>query len=967
MYWENKLYVFTLALVAGILVTFGIFPAAPVPVLLAFFAAVLLAGLALGFVSFKKHGYIAKAPTLIVFYAVPFLLGVLLTHNALSDVKKGHILKELGDAKTVQAKISGYIYCEPEYFEDRVRVYLAPETVTPKGGEALKIKKGRILVNYSFEKGKFPSFLEYGNYIEFEALLQRPSGETNPGGFNYKKFLESTGVYYTAFLNDRSDVTLLSGTKRNAFVVFSLNLKRKFLSTIRKTVPYPESAFLGGITLGLRYGLEGIFLPGSDFQIKDDFKRSGVNHVLAVSGLHVTIITVFFLGFFSLVGVPKRWSNVITVIFLIIFAIITGGRPSTLRAVIMHGFILLVWAFSKKNLRASVAIGIAVAGLSILLVNPLLLREASFSLSFGAVLSLIILTPFIDDLFKKYLIGYAFWAGVLVVAAFTCLNIVMRESFYSPPVILSFFAAAGVFLFFVNKLEERTKLPFPSYRKIPGYLISFISSQFAIQFGMMLPLSAYYFGRYPIAGMYANYVAIPLVGVNVQVGMMAVIASLIPVAGVYIALLLNAANWILLKFFIQSAHFFSTAFPYPFVKKLGFKEILYYYIVLFIILNIPWIKARLLDVKYYTMLYQQKKDKRHKLVRAAPLSAVILFIAVTVFLLFPPRRQYDADITFFSLARGNCVFIRTLKNKNILINAGRHSLYKKREWDEADRVIMNSLMHYGISGIDKFILTDLSDENASAASTILKEYPVKSIYLPTNIEDIKGLSYDDFVNTAGSDYLMKNMGAYWVKSRYDSALVVNKIRNAKNIPLIVVKTGDYIHSESVTVGNSEKRLEIYALAPLMSGKSDYFNDNLVIKVDYTYLRGGLEIGKKQFLIFGDHDRGRTKELLKQKEYFGRTDVLAAPARFLWNDDFKKVVSHALPADFLFHVDHFKQDEETMEISAKYGFLSDKAGSNFFNISQGYVRYLIRDADMYRKTAADSGSIEDTLTDNTFEF
>ncbi|MCK4643713.1 ComEC/Rec2 family competence protein [bacterium] len=966
MYWENKLYLFTLFFVLGILISFGVFPLASPLIFFALSAAILLAAVAVGFYSYKRWGYIKKIPMLMAFYLLPFVLGLAFTHNALNIDRKGHILTVTGGEDLVSATVEGYVYREPEYFENRMRVYIKPLKISVNGARSKEVKKGKILLNYSFKKGKYPEFLSYGHYITFETDLKRPQKATNPGGFDYRKFLESTGVYYTAYFKDASRITPDELTKKNPFVAFSLGIKQKFLKTIRRTVKYPESAFLGGITLGLRYGMDGIFLPDARYQIKDEFKRAGVNHVLAVSGLHVTILMILFVGIFSLIGVPRRVYAVITILFLVIFAIITGGRPSTLRAVIMNSAVLMAWVLSGKGLRTSIEVGISVAALMILFVNPLLLREASFTLSFGAVLSLVLITPFLDDIFKKYLIGYTFWAACFVFASFTALIIIFKSYFFNSLFLWGFFAASGVFLYLSNKFEEKKQLAAPSYRKMPPWLISFISAQFAIQLGMMIPLSAYYFGRYPIAGMYANYIAIPLIGINVQLGMIAAILSLIPVVGIYMGLFINAANYLLLKLFIQSAHFFSTTFPYPYVKKFTFGGLIFYFIALLIIINLPYIKSKWLDYKYKLTVFKQKHDKRARIFKFLPAIIIAIVLLGSILLLIPTKRDNEVDITFFSLSKGNVVFIKTPSGRNVLINAGKHSLYNRREWDEADRVVMSILMSYGINRIDDLILTDYSQDNNSAVTTILREYPVGKVYLPTNVQKASASTYEDFLKSTDNEYLLERGQAYWVKSRYETCQKVSNTLLSSKIPYEVVKAGDYILKESKKVGSSEYVFEIYAIYPESSGKEDYFQDNMVLKADYILKKKGIEISRKQFLLAADLDRGEVDKLMSYKQYFDKVDVVLMPTRFLYNYKLKDMLNLALPMDMLFHIDYFNKGKELAQFQKDFSYLKDKAGTNFYDLSVGYVRYKIRDGKLLRFTSGNSsGDME--IADLQHEF
>ena len=164
--------------------------------------------------------------------------------------------------------------------------------------------------------------------------------------------------------------------KGNGLVEFSLYLRDEMVRVIKQTTPQPNSAFHGALTLGLRYGMQNtvsiasdtydsaIVAPlvnlgkDTDLLIADEFRASGINHVLAVSGLHVTIITIMFIGIFVMLKVSKKVYVPFIIFALVVFAIITGARPSTLRAVIMNSLFLLTWGYMSEGVRASALLGV---------------------------------------------------------------------------------------------------------------------------------------------------------------------------------------------------------------------------------------------------------------------------------------------------------------------------------------------------------------------------------------------------------------------------------------------------------------------------------------------------------------------------------------------------------------------------------------------------------------------------------
>ena len=357
------------------------------------------------------------------------------------------------------------------------------------------------------------------------------------------------------------------------------------------------------MTLGLRYGMqstpclfgashgispsegeEGEAAPvpagGCEEFIADEFREAGVNHVLAVSGLHVTIITAMFVGIFALLRLPRQVYAPLIILALVVFAIITGARPSVLRAVIMHGLFLLTWAYMQGSFRSSVLLGVAVAALLILLQNPLVLVDPSFTLSFGAILALGLLTAPAYDLLGR-LRGNVFLVVAFLSLLLTWIGIVNWPLAVSVQFVIPFGLAAVALVAGAAWLERRgvRLIGTFGFTDLPSGPAKFLAAQIAIQVGMMLPLSTFYFCRWPFAGAYANLIAIPLIGVVVQLAAMAGLLGLIPGIGLYIAVVLSAANLLFSTAFLWLAHISALIYPYPFSRRPSTRFLIAYFLL----------------------------------------------------------------------------------------------------------------------------------------------------------------------------------------------------------------------------------------------------------------------------------------------------------------------------------------------------------------------------------------------------
>lgn len=667
--------------------------------------------------------------------------------------------------------ILGRISADPLVYDFKTVLPVTPEYIQfPAGGPFFRVEGGDLQVTVRPEMSNYTTFARtdsLGYDVEFAGEMTVARGAANPGGFNARRFMQNYNIFGLMTLFPPRDgpppihvITPAGGEPRhgNGLVEFSLDLRDKITRVIKETVLYPHSAFVGGVTLGLRYGLQGtqcmfsdryqhaLHLPGKptavghtcEETIADEFKEAGVNHVLAVSGLHVTIINVMFVGIFSMLRIPRKAYVPLIMMALVIFAIITGARPSTLRAVIMNSLFMLTWAYLDQSLRSSVLLGVPVAAFLILIHNPLVVVDPSFTLSFGAILSLGLLTTPSLDLLQR-LKGNQFVLAAALAIGWTVLAVkhwalVVTPQFLLPaiPLVVVLFKVAGA-------LQQRgwgvpTRYNFTI---IPEGIGAFFAAQFAIQIGMMIPLSAYYFCRWPFAGAYANLIAIPLIGVNVQLGAIGGLLGLIPVVGPYLALLLGAANWVFCSIFLWLAHASAEWFPYPFVRRPGILFVAAYYLLCaWFIWNRPvWRGLKALCVRL------KLGDRRAPAV-AAVMGVVILFGLLGLDLRAPPPGKLR--ISVLSAGYGSAVLVESPGGRRILVDAGFVEHERGRR-NEAIRTVVPFLSNQGIRHVDAFILTSPRPERVAGASHALDHLWVDYVFTPPTLTNLSvGETYDQF-------------------------------------------------------------------------------------------------------------------------------------------------------------------------------------------------------------------------------
>ncbi|KKP80246.1 MAG: hypothetical protein A2271_02970 [Candidatus Moranbacteria bacterium RIFOXYA12_FULL_35_19] len=291
-----------------------------------------------------------------------FILGIFLVSGKL---EKNKDLNQDGN------NFSGVVMIakEPEIKEKMQKIILAP----------LENGKEKILLNTNiYEK------YEYGENLKVNCQLEIPKNFDEK--FDYRMYLAKDGIFYEC---KSPKIEKLNKNSGNEIYAILLKIKNKFNENINQLIPAPESGLLSGLLLG-----------GSDQlskSVKDNFSRTGMTHIVAVSGYNVTIIAEYLMLVGIFLGLWRRQAFYFAVTGIIIFVILTGLSSSAVRAGIMG--VLLIWAMKNGRL-ANSQNAILFSACVMLLINPLLLRfDIGFQLSFLATIGIIYLYPIFENYF----------------------------------------------------------------------------------------------------------------------------------------------------------------------------------------------------------------------------------------------------------------------------------------------------------------------------------------------------------------------------------------------------------------------------------------------------------------------------------------------------------------------------------------------------------------------------------------
>ncbi len=342
--------------------------------------------------------------------------------------------------------------------------------------------------------------LQYGDIITFTGKLAVPSGPLNPGEFDYAEYLKQNGINYTSFVRG-NNWNLIGYNPAYPIMAIAGKLRQQILNVLSENGLSDDNyAVAAAILLGYDEHMEN--------DLKQDYINAGAMHILCVSGLHVGIIYLvinFLLGFLR----NNRFNNILKAILLLLsvwaYATITGLSPSVQRASLM----ITVFIFGNLlNRNRDTYNTLAISALILLLIDPYLIFNVGFQLSYAAVIGIITFHQPIYKLlyFKNGVIDKIWSITVLSFAAqLATFPIATYYFHFFPP----WFWLTNLFTFPLSFLIIATGLAFVTTLWIP-FLPGLIGSLLS---GMIYLLN-YVVGlvkHFPFSGIEHIYTSLPMV------------------------------------------------------------------------------------------------------------------------------------------------------------------------------------------------------------------------------------------------------------------------------------------------------------------------------------------------------------------------------------------------------------------------------------------------------------------------
>jgi len=589
--------------------------------------------------------------------ALPFFaLGVLffIPYNH-PDLPSNHISRFADEAATDRGRgalalpgraIEGVIASSPEFSAGRTRIHVDAQRIFDADEWKETTGAIQLTVNGAAE-GLGP-----GDTVRFLSTLYRPWNFGNPGEFDYEGWLAYRGIFTKGFVKSAG---LISRTREAPWsAARSLHDARARIKKIIARSGAVNAPLMEALITGERGGISP--------SVREAFEATGTAHLLAISGLHVGIVAVFFYGLFlSLLKRSERLMlayNVKTIALLmslapaLAYAAVSGLATSTQRAAVMLAAFVLTLAIGRGRDFINT---LCLAALVILAVAPYSLYEASFQLSFAAVVGMVYLVP----LFR---------------------GLAARERELDP----------------VAKLRPHGHLYNYARRMIHN---RFVLPAFAMAAAGLAtgPIIAFHFHRASLVGLLANMAVVPLATIAIPILLLGAFVSPLWEGGA--SILMSAADPLLGAVVVVAGFFSKLPYSSFWVSTPTYLEIALFYAVILMAANL-------------------KKGRRY--IYAASFFAALL-AADAAYWRFFSARAGEMRVTFISVGQGDSTLVELPGGETMLIDGGGSYA---AGFDIGESVVAPLLWHKKIRRIDYMVLSHAQLDHMGGLGFIASNFSV---------------------------------------------------------------------------------------------------------------------------------------------------------------------------------------------------------------------------------------------------
>lgn len=540
--------------------------------------------------------------------------------------------------------VEGTVVVAPDERDTYTRLRLHAERLTLPTGDQIPVR-GDALVYLP----PYPAF-SYGDRLQVTGLLATPPEFAD---FSYREYLARQGIFS---LIRRAQAVAVGKALVNPLQASLIAVRRYARGVIGRILHEPAASLLTGILLGIEGGIPK--------DVNEAFAATGTSHIIAISGFNIAIISGLFFRLFRRWMGPRRavWPSIAGIV---LYTLLVGASASVVRAAMMGILYLLGRSLGRPTY---VPVSLAAAAIGMTLLNPLVLWDVGFQLSFTATLGLVLFTDRLEQ------------------TAFRLLARALSEG---------------------------------QARKAMGFLSDALLVTLAAQIATF-PLTLYYFRRFSLVSLLTNFLILPAQpGVMVWGGL----ATLAGMLWLPLGRALGWVAWLFLTYTIEVVRW-AAGIPCAWVDvgrmTAGGTWALYGLLGLLAVFSDSRMRAR--GRALWASLTARLSDRFF-----LSAAALFLLLAAVARLSLPDGRLH---VVFLGIPGGDAVFVQTPSGRQVLIGgaSGTTSLlsalgHRMPFWDhELDVVVLprtdKDLLPGLTAVLERYSVQHLIVRDAECASTL---------------------------------------------------------------------------------------------------------------------------------------------------------------------------------------------------------------------------------------------------------
>lgn len=521
--------------------------------------------------------------------------------------------------------------------------------------------------------------IKYGDEVAFSGTYSFPERRSNYKGFDKFEYYKTLKIYGTV---KAKKIIIKENNRGNIIKKYSNKVALRIKQKIQKTeLEDQEKALIEGILLGDKENLEE--------ETKENFLKSNISHILAVSGMHVGYIILIANFIFNKI-VGKHYSKPITCIAIIFYMFITGFTPSVVRAGITGSiFVMSNFIYRKNDILESLSIALII----ILFNNPFAINDIGLELSFGATIGIVMFSKNMRKCFSDFLERKNIRANRKQ-NKFVQKIIKLLNSEFEKKVTDACFVTLSATIMIIPIIILKF-----NYITITSIIISIISG-FLVGPIVIISLIYICFSLKIIEGI-----------------LMLIVKALIVISKIGGNLPLNQIYFITPNIF-SIVIFYLLVFNFNFILGIKLKR------------KTSMFEERIINI--LNLIKYKIKKSRKKII--AILSIIVLIVAIIFYI---PK---NLKVYFVDVGQGDCTVIKTPKNKTILIDGGGSEF---SDFNVGKNTLMPYLLDRKIYIIDYIFFSHLDLDHAQGLFYILENMKVKNIVIGKQFE--KNKNYEEFI------------------------------------------------------------------------------------------------------------------------------------------------------------------------------------------------------------------------------